>query len=373
MLLTTSAVIGGMERVTLGLARALALRCWDVQTVFAPPTDRREFSAWCEAQGVVPAFDRAVRQVVEPHRLTDVAALQHLVRMSKPEVVSIHYGGGHIPIKDVLAVRLATRQRCFISVHSTVPWSVAGERKRTLTRLAAALVSGVICPSRAIRQIVIEAGVPRRKVHVVYNGIATPAPLPTREESRAQLAIPRDRFVIGAVSRLVPEKGMDDLVEAVGRLAAASSDVQLLIAGDGPERARLEAFARGRIGARAIFLGALADPGLVYAASDVCARSSHVEGFGIVFLEAALFGVPGIGTRVGGIPEAIVDGRTGVLVRPRAPAELASAIERLRNDGRLRHRLGAAARERVLAEFTDEGMARGYERLFCSAGAAAPR
>jgi glycosyltransferase involved in cell wall biosynthesis len=140
----------------------------------------------------------------------------------------------------------------------------------------------------------------------------------------------------------------------------------LLIAGDGPERASLEALARRRLPGRAMFLGHLADHADLYAASDVFAMPTHDsrESFGLVYIEAAFHAIPSIGTRVGGIPEAILDGQTGLLVPPHAPDQLSAALERLRIDVDLRARLGRAAQTRANDRFTVRRMADRYEEIY---------
>jgi phosphatidylinositol alpha-1,6-mannosyltransferase len=138
--------------------------------------------------------------------------------------------------------------------------------------------------------------------------------------------------------------------------------VQLAIAGAGRDRERLEKHA----GARAVrFLGRVSDDDLpdLYACADVfamCCRDRwggmEAEGFGIVFLEAAACGVPAVAGRSGGAHEAVVDGETGFVVPPRAVDEVRDCIALLGRDAETRVRMGAAARDRAVTEFS-------YERL----------
>jgi len=136
------------------------------------------------------------------------------------------------------------------------------------------------------------------------------------------------------------------------------------VGGSGPERNVLEGRAAELLGARAIFLGQVPDKLDLYAACDVFALPSHMEGFGLVYVEAAFHGVPSIGARVGGVPDAVIDGETGLLVPVGDPDALANAIGRLRDDPALRARLGEAARARAYAEFTMDRLADRYERIF---------
>ena len=140
--------------------------------------------------------------------------------------------------------------------------------------------------------------------------------------ARHRLGLPTHGRLVVSVSRLVPRKGMDVLIEAVARLSAGRPDVTLAIGGAGRDRRRLEGVA-GRSGAEVRFLGRVSDDDmpLLDGAADVwamCCRDRwfglEQEGFGIVFLEAAAAGVAQVAGRSGGADEAVVDGRTGLVV-----------------------------------------------------------
>jgi phosphatidylinositol alpha-1,6-mannosyltransferase len=165
------------------------------------------------------------------------------------------------------------------------------------------------------------------------------------------------------LSRLVPRKGFDVLIDAV---AALDLTVQLAIGGAGRDAGRLErrAAARGITG-RCTFLGRVPDADLpaLYGCADVFAMlcrerwaGLEAEGFGIVFVEAAACGVPSVAGRSGGSHEAVVDGETGFVVDPHDAAGVRAALQRLLGDDELCTRLGRAARTRAVDELT-------YERL----------
>jgi glycosyltransferase involved in cell wall biosynthesis len=164
------------------------------------------------------------------------------------------------------------------------------------------------------------------------------------------------------VGRLVRRKGVDDLIEAFKMLLSDFPNARLEIVGDGPERPRLTELVRTLgLEDRVKFYGSLRADALYekYQECDVAAMPSRtmrddVEGFGTVFLEAGLAGKPSVGTFSGGIPEAILDGKTGILVEEGNVRELASALKRILGDADLRRRLGENARSRTLAEFTWE-------------------
>jgi glycosyltransferase involved in cell wall biosynthesis len=168
------------------------------------------------------------------------------------------------------------------------------------------------------------------------------------------------------VGRLVRRKGVDDLIAAFNLLQSDIPAARLEIVGDGPERMKLEKLVSDLdLGEKVSFLGSLKGISLneKYLECDVFVMPSRtlkddVEGFGTVFLEAGLAGKPSIGTNSGGIPEAVIDGQTGILVPEADIKGLASALKRVLSDETLRKRLGENAHRRVLAEFTWEATTR---------------
>ena len=217
--------------------------------------------------------------------------------------------------------------------------------------------------------VVVPPGVDHERFH--------PIGLDERVAVRRRLGLPTDGRLVVSVSRLVPRKGMDVLIEAVGRLSAARADLTLAIGGTGRDRRRLQLAAR-HCGAPVRFLGRVADEDLpmLDAAADIwamCCRDRwfglEQEGFGIVFLEAAAAGVAQLAGRSGGSDEAVVDGQTGLVVdRPGDPAAVAAALARLLDDYDLRKRLGAEARRRAVAEFDYDHLARMLHEALVEAG-----
>ena len=187
-----------------------------------------------------------------------------------------------------------------------------------------------------------------------------------REAARRHFGFdPHAPLVVG-VSRLVPRKGFDTVLMAVTRLTAIHPGLCLAIAGAGRDDHRLRRLA-ARLGAPARFVGRVPNETLplLYGCADVFAMACRnrwagleQEGFGIVFLEAAAAGVPQVAGRSGGSAEAVVDDTTGYVVdRPDDVTAVASAIDRVLADAELRGRLGAASRERAVADFSYDVLA----------------
>jgi len=217
------------------------------------------------------------------------------------------------------------------------------------------------------RMEVVTPGLPVFQGPLVNSG--SPAGGPNQGEGiRERLGLGPGDFVILTLTRLVARKGVDDLIRA---LAILPPEIKLLVVGDGPDRSRLEGLAaeaglRGRV----VFTGYVDRTRPFYQAADVFALASReeeggdVEGFGIVLLEAQALGLPVIGTSSGGIPEAFLDGFTGLLVPPGRPEELARAIDRLAKKEDLRAALGGAGPELVRRAFSWSDRAAALIRIY---------
>lgn len=187
-----------------------------------------------------------------------------------------------------------------------------------------------------------------------------------RAKARAPFDLPADGRVVVSLSRLVPRKGMDVLIEAASRLAPERPDVVVAIGGAGRDRQRLERLVE-RTGAPVRLLGRVPDDDLpaLYGCADVYAMvcrnrwaGLEQEGFGIVFLEAAACGVPQVAGASGGAAEAVEDGETGLVVdAPRDAGAVARALASLLDDPERRRRMGAAARRRARSEFSYDVLA----------------
>ena len=199
-----------------------------------------------------------------------------------------------------------------------------------------------------------------------------------RHAERERFGLAADGLLVVGVSRLVPRKGFDVLIEAVARLVVAYPRLELAVSGAGRDRRRLERLAtQGQAPVR--FLGRVPNLDLpaLCACADVFAMPCRTrwagleqEGFGIVFLEAAACGVPQVAGDSGGAAEAVVDGETGLVVRrPGRADDVAAALSRLLDDQALRARLGAAARARAESTFAYDALA---GRLHAALGAPAP-
>jgi glycosyltransferase involved in cell wall biosynthesis len=212
------------------------------------------------------------------------------------------------------------------------------------------LAERVIVPSRYSAGVAHEVyAVPRERIAVV------PEPIDLTEwRRRFAEAGPRRPAAptVLAVARMYPRKRLEDLVAAAARLAARIPAVRVRIVGEGPESARLRALAADLgLGGTVTFLGEITRSTLAveYVGADCFCLPTIQEGFGLVFAEAMAAGLPIVACRAAAVPELVEDGKNGVLVSPRHPEELASAMERVLTNPTLRREMGAQGRRRVEA------------------------
>ena len=174
---------------------------------------------------------------------------------------------------------------------------------------------------------------------------------------------PEDR-VVGSLGRLVPIKGHRYLIEAAGLVLSRFRNVTFLLAGEGPLRRELEALAEGLgIAHKVVFAGHRDDEAEVISAMDIFVLPSLNEGMGRVLVEAMAEGKPIVATSVGGVPEVVEHGRTGLLVPPKDPDALAGAISELLEHPEMARRFGEAGRERA-SLFSAERMVERIGKLY---------
>jgi glycosyltransferase involved in cell wall biosynthesis len=215
-------------------------------------------------------------------------------------------------------------------------------------------------------------GIPSEQIVVFPTGYV-PHPVTPEIEIRSELGLPPDAALIGTAAMFRVEKAIDVLIAAHARVLETFADAYLLIAGDGDCRPQLERQVDELgIGHRIRFLGTRHDIDSILRSLDVAAMSSDWEGMPLFAFECMAAGTPLVATSVGGVPEIVDDGISGLLVPPRDPAALANAIMRLLADDSLRERLGAASAARI-DEYRIEAVAGSiadmYETLLADARA----
>lgn len=212
----------------------------------------------------------------------------------------------------------------------------------------------LIAVSQAVKDDLLRQGIDAARISVLPNPVSPDDVAPSRDagDVRRELGARPSDFVVGTFAHLSEKKGWHDLLAAAAIVCRERKGIQFWCAGDGPLREALEAEVRTRgLSSQIHFLGFRRDAADVMNAIDMMALPSHREPFGLVYLEAALLGKPSIACRAGGAPEVVLHNETGLMVPPRAPVELARAIEQMADDRAATRKLGQAARERALSEF----------------------
>jgi glycosyltransferase involved in cell wall biosynthesis len=216
-------------------------------------------------------------------------------------------------------------------------------------------------------EYLVSEGYPRDAIRVIANGVANDPPVRDREAVRAELGVSRGDFLAVLMAWLRPEKRVPAFVEQVTVAHAVETRVKGLVVGDGPDYAlvaRATAESRGVVR----MLGERADALDIMHAADVVCLTSVAETLPMSVLEAMSLGRPVIATRVGGVPEAVRDGQTGILVSPGCPSEVATALVSLARDPAGATELGSAGRARQQRSFSEEAMTRAYAALLMDLG-----
>ena len=276
------------------------------------------------------------------------------LREDKPSHV-VHTNWHHL----LVLWPLLRRERDLFWVHDVV---LDRPQYRRVFHFLGRRLGGFVAASHAVGRSLAAAGIPRERVRVIHNGLALP------ERSVAVPSQPADAPVrVGIVGQIGAWKGHEDLLAAFGRLATQHPLAELHVFGRGEEayvaalRRQTEAL---QLTGRVFWRGFEPDRAKAFQALDLCVMPSRVEeAFGLIAVEAGLFGLPVIASRRGALPEIVEDGVTGRLCDAENPADLAAKLEELLRDPALRKRLGAAGRQRAETYFSRRRMVEDFLRV----------
>jgi glycosyltransferase involved in cell wall biosynthesis len=354
MLLVTLAEVGGAQAYVAALVPALVSE-FQVTVAAYGPGPLREAATAAGAR-FVPL--RHVRRPISPWRdLAGIVELVRLLRRERPDILHANSSKAGLlgRLAAVLAgvpIRIFTVHGWAFSAHS----GAASRLYRFADRLMRPLTTATICVSERERARGLEARTCTPERTVVIPNAVDLARLP-----RAVHNGRRPRIV--SVGRLAAPKDFHTFVRALALLPLGAADV--LIVGDGPDRAQLEAeIAWLGLGDRVLLAGERRDVSDLLARADLFVLSSRSEGLPVSVLEAMAAGLPVIASSVGGIPELVDDGETGILVEAGQAHELAAAISRLLADPGLRRRMGDAGRDRARMRFALEPFWRAHLDLY---------
>lgn len=354
---------GGAESLLADLAMSAPECGIELSVGYLQERNGSPSAARLRAAGVEP-------QLVGVRRLLDLESLRRVrenVARARPDVVHAHLGAA-----DFFGA-LATR-RLGLPMVSTIhlmggvnPGTQFRDRvkERLMARARRHGSARVIAVSDASRAAYIARGWDRPDhVVTVHNGIVPPQPRTSGADVRAQLGLAPDALVVTMVTVLRPGKGHEAVADAVARLLPRFPQLRLLVAGSGPSEAHVREL-MAPLGDHALLLGHRSDVVELLGATDVLLHPTYMDAFPTALLEAGAMRLPVVATAVGGIPEIVVDGETGVLLpAPPQGAAVAEALGPLLADAGLRERLGAAARARFERQFTSTRWAQRLRELY---------
>lgn len=348
--------LAGAERHLLALLPGLRARGLDVRLLLlhAPTAPAADVAGALAAAGV-PVERLLIRRHVDPGV---VGRIGGALRALRPDIAHTHLI--HADLYGTLAARLAGVPTIITTRHNDDPF-----RRLPALRLLHAglwrLTTRGIAISESVRGFCERVeGAPPGKMTTIHYGIPPTAMLDRAAAAgalRAELRLPRHVPLIGFVGRLIAQKGVEYGLQAFARALLTHPTAQLVIVGDGKDRAKLERRARAYgIAGSVHFLGWRADAAALMAAFDLLIMPSLWEGFGLVLLEAMAARTPVIASAVSAIPEIVVHGETGVLVPPRDVAALGDALVALLDDAPLRQHMGLLGEDRLEAHFSAAAM-----------------
>lgn len=339
---------GGGQAQSLGLALALAARGEETWFVAEPGSElaarlRTTHLPW---------------EAIPLRGLPGVAAIRHLARrlaQLKPDIVHVHESASHLVAG--IAARRAQVPRIVVTRRTESPI-----RRGWLGRAKYSLYCDrLICISEAIRARCLAAGLPDSLMAVIPDSVDCRHFDPGSQQGPA----PDGEPTILAVGRLAASKGYRVLLRAMGEVLRTAPEAQLLICGRGAEELALRAQTRSlELGDRVQFLGFVPDVRAVLARADVFVMPSLSEGLGVAALEAMAMAKPAVVSDVGGLPELVVHGETGVVVPAGNASALADALLDLLGDRDKARLMGEAARKRALAIFDRPRMVERVNALY---------
>jgi glycosyltransferase involved in cell wall biosynthesis len=354
--------LGGAEQVVIRLAAGLDRSRFE--PLICCLDEPGAFAAQAERQGVeVVALGKR-----GPGDVRVLGRLRGLLRRRRIDVVHTHLWGADFWGR--LGARLAGTAAIVSTAHNVDLW------KRwyhiALDRGLARWTSDLVAVSGQVRDFYESQGVGNGRWNVIHNGVAEAAGRPRgRSPVFRELGIRDEDPVVALIGRLVAAKAPEIFLEAVAKTTDRIPTLRAMVVGDGPLRSEMEQRAQ-RLGLqqRVAFTGVRHDVPELLAGVDVLAFSSRVEGLSIAMLEAMSAEVPVVATRVGGTPELIESGESGILVPPEDPQALADGLVAILGSPERARSIACAGRARVRERFSERRMVQAYEELY---GGARPR
>jgi glycosyltransferase involved in cell wall biosynthesis len=352
--------IGGTERQVTNLALGIDSSHFDLHLACL----RHSGELLAELETLrAPRPEFRIGSLYSPKTFWQGLRLAHYVRRNLIQIV--HSYGFYPNVFTVPIARLAGASIVVASIRNTC--DLLTPMQRRLQKMVCRLADCVLVNAQAIRQNLIEEGYDPNNIVVIRNGITLPKSAGKGRGSvlRQELGLPLSARLVAVFSRLNRMKGVQYFLDAAIILAKRFPDVCFLVVGDGGSKKELEEHAcRLGLGQRIVFTGFRGDVPDLLCEVAISVLPSLSEGTSNTLLESMAAGTPVIATTVGGNPEVIQDGISGLLVPPRDSGALAAATARLLEDENLALRLGRAGMRRVSELFSIEGSVHETEHLY---------
>jgi len=351
--------LGGGELLVMHLVRGCVAAGWQTSVLCPPDT--------ALAARAIGAGATVTAMSMRPGSVRSIVSEIRREAMSLDIVVGTGY------FTNLLTRLAATGMRVrvvnLVQVDPTASLADGGSRGGLLVRNAADMTTrgrtdAYIAVSGAIGRALLGSGVAPGRVHVVHNGIDAEAIRAAAREPLSTSLPAGEGPLVGCVARLERVKGVADFIDAAELVAREIPSVRFVVAGDGSEAESLAARRDPALAERLEFLGHVDPIEPLVEALDVMVLPSLSEALGLVLLEAGALGVPVVATAVGGIPEVVEDGVTGILVPPGQPPALSRAVTQLLRDPARARAMGAAGRARVERDFTLERTVTGHLAVY---------
>jgi glycosyltransferase involved in cell wall biosynthesis len=355
--LNTEKTWRGGEQQALYLAEGLARRGVANLCVGRPDAPYLER---CAAKGldVAPLSNRGE---ADP---SAVLALRRIVKSWKPDVIHMHTSHAHA--LGVLAAKTAGVGRTVVS--RRVDFTIYRNALRLSWFKYRFGVDRYVAISEGVRAQMLKDGIPASKISVVHSGVdLSRFDGVTPHDYHAEFGVPLGAPIVIDVAAFGWHKAQEILVRATPKILEGAPDARVVFVGDGELLPKIrDETRRLGVGGRILFTGFRTDVPSLVAGADVFVMCSVLEGLCTSLLDALALGRPAVGSAVGGIPEVLIDGVTGLLVPPRDPEALAAAVLRVLGDRELAARLSAAGRRHVEAKFAVDAMVEGNLAVYRS-------
>ncbi|MFH1776262.1 MAG: glycosyltransferase [Candidatus Omnitrophota bacterium] len=359
MHVTNSLDIGGLEMLVLNMLNAL---------------DRQRFSSRVctlrEDGKLIPEFTKAgiPVHIIKKRNGLDFFLPWKLKRLFQENQIDIVHTHNYAPwLYAAVAKNMVQEIRLIHTEHSNVDDL---KRRKILEKILSYATDYIVCDSANVAGFMVkEENINRQKIKTILNGIDVGrfSRQDMQKTLKKELGIDEDTRVIGTVGRLVEVKDHLTLIKSFSLVLDKLKNVILIIVGDGPLRKKLEDFSRDiEVRKNIMFLGARDDVDKVLQIFDLFVLSSLSEGLPLALIEAMAASIPVVATAVGGNCEVVPDEKTGYLVTPKEPKQMAEKIITILTDKKLQKKMGECACQRVREHFNLEIMVQEYEQLYLS-------